>query len=59
MKFNCCICHDIVNLGEPDTYTIQVSQPAALSVATNAGLLWAHCASLCKTIPVISEKLPN
>jgi hypothetical protein len=59
MKFTCCICHEIVKLGEKDTYTIQVSQPAALSLASKPELLWAHRACLCKTIPVICEKLPD
>ncbi len=50
MNFTCCICHEAVNLGEPDTYTIQVSQPE---------LLWAHRKCLFKTIPVICEQLPQ
>jgi len=59
MKFTCCICHEVVELGEPDTYTIQVSQPASLGVANKPELLWAHSVCLCKAIPVVCEKLPS
>ena len=59
MKFTCCVCHKVMQLGEPGSYTIQVSQPAAMSAQPKAELLWGHGVCLCKAIPVICEKIPS
>jgi hypothetical protein len=59
MKYTCCLCRQNVELGEPDSYTVQVSQPAALSVRQNPEMLWAHGACLRKAIPVMSIEIPK
>jgi hypothetical protein len=59
MKFTCCICHKDVQRGQPDTYTIQVSEPAGWGVQANPGLMWAHGPCLRDKIPVATTKFPN
>jgi len=59
MKHTCCLCRQKVELGEPDSYTIRGSQPAALSVQQNPELLWAHGTCLRGVIPVMSIEIPK
>lgn len=42
MKRLCCFCRKDVPLGAEDTYTIQLSRPAALEYREGDALLWTH-----------------
>ena len=59
MDYICCICRRNVALGEPDSYTLRVSQPAALSVQEDPELLWAHGTCLRSAMPVMSIEIPK
>jgi hypothetical protein len=59
MKFNCCICKGEVEIGQADSYTIQISQPSGLGVQKKPELMWVHGPCLRNVIPLVAVEIPN
>jgi hypothetical protein len=57
MKLDCCWCGLEVEVGQPDTYTIQLSEPALTGVPKSPGRMWAHGSCLRDAIPLLKKTL--
>jgi hypothetical protein len=59
MKFNCCVCKLEVEIGQSDTYTIQISKPSGIGFQKRPELMWAHGPCLREAIPLVAIEIPN